>query len=89
MDTRTYEQLKTGLMEKFRLAKHAYEEGQRIQWIEDKAVLIDANNICRKYKEAAHMACIMSPVSQPILEISAIWIPLILEEVDRLQGNTL
>jgi hypothetical protein len=39
-DTRTHEQLKTDLMEKSRLAKHAYEEGHHIQWKEAKAVQI-------------------------------------------------
>jgi hypothetical protein len=72
-----------------RLAKHAYEEGHGIQWKEAKAVQIETNNICRKYKEAAHMACIMNPISQPSLEISPIWIPLIWEEVGRQQGSSL
>jgi hypothetical protein len=42
--------LKQGLMEKFRLAKHAYEEGHRIQWKEAKDAQIETNKICRKYK---------------------------------------
>jgi hypothetical protein len=67
-------------MEKSRLAKHTYEEGHRIQWKEAKAVQIETNNICRKYKETAHMACITNPISQLSLEISPIWIPLIQEE---------
>jgi hypothetical protein len=79
--------LKQGLMEKSRLAKHAYEEWHRIQWKE--TVQTEANNICKMYKEAAHMACIMNPISQPSLEISPIWIPLIREKVSRLQGNSL
>jgi hypothetical protein len=61
----------------------------RIQWKEAKAVQIETNNIRRKYKEAAHMACITNPISQPSLEISPIWIPLIREEVGRLQGSSL
>jgi hypothetical protein len=64
--------LKQGLMEKSRIAKHAYEEGHRIQWKEAKDVQIETNNICRNYKEAAHMACITNPISQPSLEISPI-----------------
>jgi predicted GIY-YIG superfamily endonuclease len=67
--------LKQGLMEKSRLAKHAYEEGHRTQWMEAKTVQIETNKICKKYKEAAHMACIMNSISQPSLEISPIWIP--------------
>jgi hypothetical protein len=76
-------------MEKSRLAKHVYEEGHCMQWKEAKAVQTETNNICGKYKEAAHMACITNPISQPSLEIFPIWIPLIREEVSRLQGNSL
>jgi hypothetical protein len=39
---------------------------------EAKAVQIETNNICRKYKEAAYMASITNPISQPSLEISPI-----------------
>jgi hypothetical protein len=60
-----------------------------MQWKEAKAVQIELNNMCRKYKEAAHLACITNPISQPNLEISLIWIPLISEEVGRLQGSSL
>jgi hypothetical protein len=81
--------LKQGLMEKSRLGKHAYEEGHHIEWKEAKDVQIETNNICRKYKEGAHMACIMNPISQPNLEVCPIWIPLIREEVGRLQGSSL
>jgi cell wall assembly regulator SMI1 len=81
--------LKQGLMEKSRLAKHAYEEGHRIQWKETKAVQTETNNICRKYKGAAKMACITNPISHPSLEISPMWIPLIHEEVGRLQDSSL
>jgi hypothetical protein len=81
--------LKQELMEKSRAAKRAYEEGHHIQWNEAKAVQIETNKVCRKYKEEAHMVCITNPISQPSLEISPIWIPLIREEVGRLQGSSL
>jgi hypothetical protein len=35
------------------------------------------------------MACITNKISQPSLEISPIWIPLLREEVGRLQGSSL
>jgi hypothetical protein len=57
--------LKQVLMEKSRLAKHAYEEGHRIRRKEAKVVQKDTNNIRRKYKEVAHMACVTNPTSQP------------------------
>jgi hypothetical protein len=72
--------LKQGLMEKSRFAKHACEEGHCIQWKEAKVVQTEANNMCRKYKASAHMACVMNPVSHPSLEIS----PLIHEEFGRM-----
>jgi hypothetical protein len=45
----TIRQTLCSMMEKSRLAKHAYEEGHHIQWKEAKAVQIETN-ICRKYK---------------------------------------
>jgi hypothetical protein len=73
LGVRIREHIKQGLMGKSRLTKHAYEEGHRIQWKEAKAVQIETNNICRKNKEEAHMACTMNPICQPSLEISPIW----------------
>jgi hypothetical protein len=75
--------LKPRLMEKSGLAKHAYEEGHCIQWKEAKAAQIETNNICRKYKEVAHMAKITNPISQLSMEISPILISLICKEVGR------
>jgi hypothetical protein len=66
--------LKQALMEKSRLDKHAHEEGHHIQWKEVKVVQTETNNMCRKYKEIAHMVCITNPISQPSLETSTIWI---------------
>ncbi|PNF13748.1 hypothetical protein B7P43_G14091 [Cryptotermes secundus] len=71
--------LKKGLLEKSRLAQHAYEEGHRVSWIFE----VESNSRYRKYKESAHMACSTNPISQPGLDISPIWIPLINEEVNK------
>jgi hypothetical protein len=81
--------LKQGLVENSRLAEHVYEEDHRMQCKEAKTVQIEANNICRKYKKSAHMACITDPVRQPSSEISPIRILLIREEVGRMQGSSL
>jgi hypothetical protein len=80
--------LKQGLMEKSRLAKHACEKGHRMQWKEANAVT-SAESTRERYKKAAHMACITNPIGQPNLETSPIWIPLIREEVGKLQGSSL
>jgi hypothetical protein len=41
----------------------------------------------RKCKESVHMACVISPINQPSLEISPVWILLINEEVSTIQGK--
>jgi hypothetical protein len=78
--------LKQGLMEISRLAKHAYEEWHHIWW--GRPVLYKQKpTMSRKHKEAAHMAFIMNQIGQPSLKISPTWIPLICE-VGRMQGTS-
>jgi hypothetical protein len=60
----------------------------RIWWKEVKVVQTQINIICRKYK-VANKACLKNLISQPSLEISCIWIPLIHEEACRLQDSSL
>jgi hypothetical protein len=45
------------------------------------------NSRYRKYKESAHVACLTSPISQPSLDISHIWIPFITNEVTNSQRS--
>jgi predicted GIY-YIG superfamily endonuclease len=49
--------LKQGLLEKSKLAKHAYEEGHKVGWEEARILDIESHSKYGKYKEAAHMAC--------------------------------
>jgi hypothetical protein len=79
--------LKQGLLEKSKLAQHAYEEGRRIKWDEAKAIQREPNTICKKYKESAHMAYLENTTSQPSLEMSPFWLPIIKEEIKRMQEN--
>ncbi|PNF24633.1 hypothetical protein B7P43_G00740 [Cryptotermes secundus] len=74
--------LKQGLLEKSRLAQHAYE-GHRVSWDEARILEVESNSRYRKYKESAHMTCSSNPISQPSLDISPIWIPLMNEEVNK------
>jgi hypothetical protein len=60
--------LKNGLLDKLKLAQHAFEEGHQISWNEAKILQIEVNSRQRKYKESAHMACMENPISQPSLE---------------------
>jgi hypothetical protein len=75
--------LKQGLLEKSKFAQHADEEGHRVGWNQASVLEIEGNSRCRKYKESTHMACLINPISQPSLEISPIWIPLINQEVNK------
>jgi hypothetical protein len=79
--------LKQGLLEKSKLAQHIYEEGHRIKWAEAKAIQKEPNTIYRKYKEFAHMAYLENTISQPSLEMSPFWLPVIKEEIKRIQEN--
>jgi hypothetical protein len=78
--------LKQGLLEKSKLAQHAYEEGQCVKWDEAKTNQNKPNSIYRKYKESTHMACLENTISQPSLEMSPIWLPII-KEIKGIQEN--
>jgi hypothetical protein len=52
--------LKEGLLEKSKLAQHAYEEVHRVGWGEARILEIGSNIRYGKYKESAHMACLQS-----------------------------
>jgi hypothetical protein len=75
--------LKDGLLEKSKLAPHAYEEDHKVMWDQARVLEVESNSRFRKYKESAHMACSTNPISQPCLDISPIWSPLIREEVTK------
>jgi hypothetical protein len=42
----------------------------------------------RKYEESAHMLLLVNPISEPSLDISPIWIPVISEEIGKLQHRS-
>jgi hypothetical protein len=46
---------------------------------------IEPNTTYRKHKESAHMSLVDNPSSQPSLDISPIWTPVIAAEVRKLQ----
>jgi hypothetical protein len=48
--------LTQGLLDKSKLAQHAYEEGHKICWKDAKVLQIEPNATYRKYKESAHMS---------------------------------
>ena len=54
--------VKEGLLEKSKLAQHAFEKGHKVDWDEDRILEIESNTRYRKYKESAYMACLTSPM---------------------------
>jgi hypothetical protein len=80
---------KQGLLEKSRLTKHAYEEGRKVGWDEDRILDVESHSKYRKYKEVAHMACSIDLISQPSLDISPIWIPILSNEVNISQRRSI
>jgi hypothetical protein len=45
---------------------------------------IETNTRYRKYKESAHMSLLDHPISQPSLDMSPIWTPVIIAEIKRI-----
>jgi hypothetical protein len=50
------------ILEKSKLAQHAYEEGHKVGWDDATILEIESNSRYRKYKESAHMAYLTNPV---------------------------
>jgi hypothetical protein len=61
--------LTQGLLEKSKLAQHAYDEGHKTCRKEAKVLQIEPNTTCRKCKESAHICLIDHPISEPSLDI--------------------
>jgi hypothetical protein len=80
--------LTQGLLEKSKSGQHAYEEGHRLCWKEAKVLQIEPNATYRKYKGSAHMSLAAQPISQPSLDISHIWTPIIEAEFRKLQPRS-
>jgi hypothetical protein len=72
-----------GFLKNSKLAQHAYEEGHKICWNEAKVLQIEPNITYSKYKESAHMSLQDRPISEPSVDISPIWTPVITAEVKR------
>jgi hypothetical protein len=53
------------MLEKSKLALHAYKEGHKICWKEVKVLQTELNTTYRKYKESAHMSLMDHPISKP------------------------
>jgi hypothetical protein len=77
--------LTQSLLEKSKVAQHAYEGGHKIWWKEAKVLQTEPNTTYRKNKESAHMSLAAHPFRQPSLDISPIRTPTIGAGVRKLQ----
>jgi hypothetical protein len=75
------------LLEKSKLALFAYEEGHRVVCDEARILESESNIRHKKCKELTHIACSKTPSSQPSLDISRIWVPLIIDMVTKSNGS--
>ena len=78
---------KEGLLDKSRLAQHAYEEDHSVKWDATGILDLERNATVRKYKEAAYMAWAGNTISQPSLDFSIIWSPLVFEEMNGIHNS--
>jgi hypothetical protein len=53
------------LLDKSKLAQHAFEEGHQISWNEAKILQIEVNSRQRKYKKSVLMACMLFFLGTP------------------------
>jgi hypothetical protein len=65
--------LKQGLLEKSKLAQHAYEEVHRVGWDDARILEIEINSRYRKYKELAHGASGRYYMSSQIFSVPLHW----------------
>ena len=71
-------------MVKSKLARHAYEEGRRVSWKEVRVVQTVSDDIRKKYKELAHVACIFCLISLSNLDVvNFVWSPVIKMELSH------
>jgi hypothetical protein len=79
--------LKEGHLEKSKLAQHAYEEGHRVDWMKPGSwkLKVTAGIGNTRNWPIWH---VFNPISQPSLEISPIWIPVISNEVINSQRRS-
>ena len=72
-----------GEIDKSKIAEHSWGQKHRFQW--DKASIIskEGNSRIRKLKESAFIHCTDHVISQPSIDMSPIWLPLIRPEIKR------
>ena len=72
-----------GEIDKSKIAEHSWEQKNRFQW--DKASIIskEENSRIRKLKQSAFIHCTDHVISQPSIDISPIWLPIIRPEINK------
>ena len=72
-----------GKIDKSKIAEHSWEQKHRFQW--DKASIIskEENSRIRKLKESVLIHCTHPVISQPSIDISPIWLPIIRPEIKK------
>jgi hypothetical protein len=74
--------LTQGLLEKSKSVLHAYQEYYK-NFGKKRFLQTEPNTTCRKHQEPAHMSLIDHPISQPSLDTSPIWTPVIAAKIKK------
>jgi len=62
--------LEVGHLERSRLAQHSFDENHHVLWEEAMILETEKKPAYRKYKEVAYIACLLNPITKPVLEVS-------------------
>ena len=72
-----------GEINKSKIVKLSWEQKHRFQWDKTTIISVEENSMIRKLKESAFIQCRDHVISQPSIDISPIWHPIIRPEIKR------
>ena len=73
----------SGEVDKSKTAEHSWVHKQRFQWKKASIISKEENSRIRKLKESAFIHCTDHVISQPSIDISLIWLPIIRPEINK------
>ena len=69
-----------GETDKSKIAEHSWEKKHIFQWDKESIISKIENSRIRKLKESAFIHCTDHVISQPSIDVSPIWLPIIKKE---------
>ena len=72
-----------GEIDKSKIAEHSWKQKHRFQWGKASILSKEENLRIRKLKESAFIHCTDHVISQPSVDISPMWLPIIRPEIKK------